>query len=601
MNTPYTRLSLISIFAILLYAVLVYLPMWTTPPIFGKFVYDAHGYYDYLPAAFIYHDLKTVKHNGYIKSKYNIDPPTGEQQPTGGYALQYSCGQAVMELPWFALAHLIAKTAKYDADGYSKVYEITMDIGMMLWCFLGIFVLWKVLKRYFEDLTVAITLFGLTIGTNYLSYATFNNTYTHSPLFTVYALLIWATIQFYEKQTYKNAAAIGALVGLAMLTRPTEVICIFIPLLWGVFDKNSLIARINLIKAAYKKLTLAVFITIMIGSLQLFYWKHVTGHFFFYSYGEQSFHFLSPYFYKCLFSSRKGWITYSPIVLIALIGFYAFWRKTPIFNENLKVHRPVISLVAFLAFWITFSWDIWWYGGGIGQRAMIQYLPLYAFPFAACTQDALSRPIAKWVFALFVAVAFYHNIWVFHGATKGGYINTAETNDAYFFNNLWRWTPTTSQDEYLLDNPENNATVNNPKIIYKNDFESDTTANATKNDVITGKTSWKISAAHRVNEFSIPIDSKAKTVRVTATIKPLIREWDPWNTPLLTLRLNYKNTLIKSNTIKIHRGFMGSETKQIQIVAKAPNEPIDNISIVFDNQTLQSMTIIDDIIVECGY
>jgi hypothetical protein len=602
MLPKYTRLSFLSILLAMLYMVLVYSPMWKNPIGHGKFTWDAYGYYAYLPATFIYKDLKQHKYKNYIQVKYGISPMSGAEV-NNNYVLQYTCGMAILEAPWFGIGHLIAKTGGYDTDGFSMPYQLSVEYGMMLWCLLGVYLLARFLLRYFSDMVVAITLFGIVLCSNYFVYSTASNTYTHAPLFTVYVLLLWGTVGFYKKPSYIGASGIGLLVGLATLVRPTESIALIIPLLWGVHDRNSLMERIALIKTALPKLGLAIIITMVVGSAQFFYWKHTTGHFFFNSYGDQSFSFLQPHLYKCFLSSRKGWIIYSPIILLALIGFYSFWHKTTHFQDNtLKNHRFVLSLVAFLSIWITFSWDNWWYGGGVGQRGMIQYLPIFAFPFASFVSYLLSRRFAKWGLLLFTTVCLYHNIWVTHGAMYGGYIHTENTNDAYFFATLWRWSKPDADTERLQDNPENKLELKNPKVIYQNDFEQDTTKNSKNTEVINGAKSIQISpqlvysALYGVNYTA----NDTKKVAATITVLSHGIDYDAGAYSKAIISFRYKGAEIKQNAISIHRQLQANLLTTIRWTAKMPKMPIDNISILFWNSYSGTTTVIDNVKIEIG-
>jgi hypothetical protein len=593
----YTRLSFALITAALLLMATCYRPIWKQSAQFGMFAWDAYTYYSYLPAAFIYHDLKHHRYADAIGKKYGTNDLSFEVR-NGNKVVQYACGQAVMESPWFALGHLTAKIGGYPADGFSMPYNLWVEFGLIAWALFGVYFLGKVLSRYFDDLPVAVTLFGLTIGTNYLPYATHLNTYTHTPLFTVYALLLWVTILFYEKPTFSRAALIGGLVGLATLTRPTEAIALFIPLLWGVSDRASLVARMGMIRQHLPKLGLAVALTLLIGSVQLCYWKYLTGHFIFYSYGSQTFSFLKPHLYSCLLSARKGWLTYSPMVVFSLIGFYYFWKKNPPFtNFDLKNNRFALTLVAFLTMWITFSWDIWWYGGGIGQRAMIQYLPIYAFPFAAFAQYCFAKPIAKWVFAAFAMLFLYHNIWVTHGATRGGYINTSDCNDALFFDTLWQWHKTDNTTECLLDNSDNKKILTNPKLVYSNDLEQDTTANATNENIIGGKKSIRVDVAHPYSAmYLLPVPTTTKCLQLKMQINPRNREWTDWRMPqaILSFKNNY-NQPVKTVIIRMHRALEDQKTADIQLTARAPQQPFDHVELSFWNADSQSTTIIDNL------
>src|SRR5690606_28282352 len=131
-----------------------------------------------------------------------------------------------------------AQSSQYPADGFSFPYQICLGIGFFLYGLVGLFFLRKILLQYFKDSTVAVALLILVFGTNYLNYAAIDQCMTHSPLFTIYTLIIYFSIHFYKKEKKSTAIFLGFLCGLATLIRPTEIISIFIPLLWGVNNRT---------------------------------------------------------------------------------------------------------------------------------------------------------------------------------------------------------------------------------------------------------------------------------------------------------------------------------------------------------------------------
>ncbi|MBK8652918.1 MAG: glycosyltransferase family 39 protein [Haliscomenobacter sp.] len=174
--------------------------------------------------------------------------------PNGNYVLKYSCGQAILFSPFFFLAHCYAKlNDTFPADGFSVPSQFMISMGCLLMAFLGMWVLRRILLRYFSDSSVAVSLILLVLGTNYFEYGTLGSALTHSNLFTLYALLILLTIRFYEKPTYWKAVGIGGLVGLAALVRPTEILSALIPLLWGLTPnfRSSLADKMEFSKRIY--------------------------------------------------------------------------------------------------------------------------------------------------------------------------------------------------------------------------------------------------------------------------------------------------------------------------------------------------------------
>ena len=119
---------------------------------------------------------------------------------------------------------------------------------------------------------------------------------------------------------------------------------------------------------------------------QIAYWKAATGQWLYWSYEGEGFNWSDPHIIDGLFGFRKGWFVYSPLVLLGFIGLLMMmlrpkWRA---------LAWPVLVYFT-LAFYITFSWRSWWYGGGFGCRPMVEALALLALPMAVLAQDLLER------------------------------------------------------------------------------------------------------------------------------------------------------------------------------------------------------------------
>jgi hypothetical protein len=278
----------------------------------------------YLPATFIYHDLKKVDFLPDITRKYSPDPYQNQvylDSASGNRVMKYPVGLAVQSLPFFAAGHVAAKTFGYPADGFSAPYQLSLQIGAELVAILGFVLVWWTLRRRFSEEATALTLVVLALGSNYLNYAAINSAMSHNWLFTLYAALIVLTQAFYRQPTLGRALAIGALCGLMALTRPTEILASLIPILWGLRpDRQVLAARLAFWRRHLPHLLLAAVAGAAIGSIQLLYWHYVTGHWLVYSYGDQSFSWLRPHLYDGIFSFRSGWLTYSPLMAAALLG-----------------------------------------------------------------------------------------------------------------------------------------------------------------------------------------------------------------------------------------------------------------------------------------
>ena len=360
-----------SFFAFLLCAVIIagthaYYPKWQMSYDEATISWDVSGYYFYLPAIFIYKDLKKVGFRDEVVSKYKMSNGAYQayDHESGNRIMKYSAGMALQYLPYFLAGHGAALLLDYPADGFSLPYQVGISLGSLFMAFLGIFFLRKILLRYFDDTTTGITLLLIVAGTNYLNYSAIDGAMTHNWLFTLYTLLIWQSIRFYEQPSNFIALSIGGIVGLMALTRPTEIIACLIPLLWGCKNIKSLIKRVEFF---YKfqlwggyYLLIASIAVISTGSIQLLYWKYVSGQWLVYSYQDQGFSWLTPHIWDGLFSGRAGWLVYTPTMMLALLGFWKLWQ----------MHKELFFAVfsfALIFSYVTFAWDIWWYGGSFSE------------------------------------------------------------------------------------------------------------------------------------------------------------------------------------------------------------------------------------------
>ena len=333
--------------------------------------WDTFGYYLYLPAKFIYNDPALLNQEwlNSIIDKYQTTATfyQGYKMETGNWIIKYTMGLSILWAPFFFLADFIAEPLGYEADGFSLPYQITLILGTLLYLYIGLIYMVKVLRHFFSDIIVALAILLITMGTNYFQLSFLNTLLTHSILFGGYAALIWYTIRWHESPQRKYAILIGILCGFITLVRPSEMTSIFIPLLWGIHNKASFQIKWEKIKKNWSHLVWLVVACLIAGSPQLLYWKSMTGSWVFYSYDNpgEGFEFFSPYTLQYLFSFRKGWLIYTPIISFCLVGYYyIFQHKRSIFW----------SLTVFLLaeLWICSSWSTWWYAGGsYSARAMV--------------------------------------------------------------------------------------------------------------------------------------------------------------------------------------------------------------------------------------
>ncbi len=554
--------------------------------------YDVAGYYGYLPALCIYNDLGYLGYQDSVFSAYGLgNSYPNYTAPNGRQVMKYPLGAAVMYLPWFAAAHWYALAKGQPADGYSRPYQAALSWGCLIYTLIGLIFARKVLLTRFSDKTTSLTLLLLIFGSNYLNYAAIDNAMTHSLLFTLFSMLIWLTIAFYKQPKTIPAIAIGALTGLAIITRPSEIVICLIPILWGVADYRGAIARLHFFRRHILKIISAVIAALAIVSLQLIYWKFAAGHFIEYTYTDQGFDFLRPHLYEVLFTFRKGWWVYTPVMLLIIPGFI-FLRK------KYREIFPACFLFFLFTLWIVASWEIWWYGGSLGQRALVQSYAILLFPLAAFAEAALqAKAYLKIILTAFILFCVGYNMmltWQAHAAT--GIFEAENMNRPYFWKTFFR-TRVSKQDKLLLDRVDiHKRPVANSENIRHLEFEDTSTA-VVADPLHPGNHVRLINKEFPFYSFNIARRETGDRgwLHISAMCYIDQKEWDIWKADQIAVWFLDGTTRVKSNFIRIQRILDAGYWSEVYFDAAVPKSHFDSIEIAFIHLGSRYTLLLDNI------
>ncbi len=574
--------------AVMGYSGFIYYPRWNKIGSEAVIAYDVSGYYWYLPSIFIYHDIKQQGFKDKIFDRYSPTPDfqQGYKLPDGNYVMKYSAGMAVMYLPFFTAAHLLAGVAGYPRDGFSVPYELAIQLGGFLIALLGFWNLRKLLLKFYEDKVVAMALLLLLLGTNYLNYSVIDAGMSHTWLFTIYVFVLLNTIHLHETFKLKYAIRVGLLIGLATLARPTEAIGCLLPLLWGMegLSPAAVKKQLLLLFRHFRVLVVAIGCAAVVVSIQFIYWRYASGHWIVYSYGDQHLYFKSPNFYDYTFSYNTGWLRYTPMMFFAFLGLIPFF-----INGKNKV--AIISFFL-INYYIICCWSIWWYGG----RAMIQSYPVLIFPIASLLQVVLSR---KWLVAVCTPVflfCIYINVWYLHQCHKGGLYDNTNMTGEYFWRVIGRWHVPESY-ALLKDKTElYEGEQADKKLLWQTDFESDTTVAIVKN-AIGGLRSLELDTSTHFGierRFACP-PPHSQWLEATADVRTTNREGNTWAMTQFLITTYEGGKKQKSNMIRVHRIMMDNETKNLSIFMNVEGEHFDSVAVGFWNGGNRCITWFDNI------
>ncbi len=567
--------------------------------------YDVFGYYIYLPLTFIVDgdSQDAIDFLQSMRTRYSTSETLYQIQhlKDSGFVMKYTSGWAVCYAPFFFISHLIAHFTDYPADGFSTPYQIGVFIGSLTYALLGVYFLLKILRSFFKSSTSIILIALIVFGTNYLMHITFygQNAMSHNLLFTGYTLVIWLTIKWYDKQQIKTILLLGLVCGLMILTRPTEIVCLFIPLIWPLRSNES---RKSFFKNHLKQLIIFTLIIIALGSIQLIYWKITTGYFLFTDYGNpaEGLDFLAPHTLDTLFSFRKGWFIYTPLMFFATLGFIVLYRK------DRKLFIPLFTFFI-LNLYLVSSWSCWWYATSFSQRALIPSMAIMSIPLGYLLQylwskGITSRVIIGAVFSTLTFLNIFQTMQYYYGVIPGD----GMTKEYYFasFGSLTQ--DNNLKTELLLIDRFNwknidykNESNYSERVIYETSFEDISVSKSEHS--FTGNKSFKLNEQSMYTPpFKTPYseitDKDHAFIKVTAKVYKTGQENN--NPTLLTSSFDYKNAVYKWEKkslidLPIHQW---SEIEMIYLTPETRTEQ-DKLTVQFWHRS-NSAIFIDDLVIK---
>ncbi|MFK7970272.1 MAG: hypothetical protein AB8F95_07890 [Bacteroidia bacterium] len=522
--------------------------MWLSNPQADLLTGDASGYYQYLPAATLHGDLNDPRKSAALRVFYSINTPVPPDSallphPTGRYIgedtmmIKYTMGVAIMQSPFFVLGHITAWITGHDRDGYSPPYRYWVSFGKVAYVLLGLWWLGQLLISIFDKKAASLSLLLIALATQLFFFTCVHQSMSHPFLFMLYCGLMLATHRWYaagkekgrgsafslKSSTTKAALAIGFAAGMITLTRPTELICLFIPLLYGV---GGLSAKFAYWGNRWRDILAAIGVFALCAVPQIVYWKLVSGQWVFYSYGDEGFDFLDPELLNGLFSYKNGWLVYAPAMIFALLGMLVLLFPNKKQHNNPKAWRWPVWLFVPIHIYITYSWWCWNYINGFGSRPMVQAGAMLSIPLALFVAWSFRFSISRWLFTGLAALLIISNIfqsWQFYH----GILFSEDANRAYF----WEIIGTTElkkEDLLAFDSnkfhPPADAFTPDERI-YQFAFEDSVDDHFVREPLYEGSFSYKLDWGHQYGTHTAQMPAGEYGLKPDQWLKVSVKAW----------------------------------------------------------------------------
>lgn len=352
---------------LLFFAVITWRWSWNQGPAVVRS--DAAGYYGYLRALFITHDLGHER----------FDHVYMHRTPEGGTLNKYFAGTAVLELPFFLAAHAAAPMLHVPRDGLAWPYQRTISMAALVYAALGLLLFRRVLRALqVGEATQTTLLLLLGFATQLVQYVSIQPGWSHVYSFFLVSAWLHLTQRYADKPARGRLLAWAAVLGLIILVRPVNALVVLaVPIVLG---ERSL----SWWRASWRDIP-GVFLAVLAGGavvgIQALLWYAQTGRFVADGYRGEGFHWDRPAVLQVLFSVRRGLFVWAPALIAAAVAVIACWPR----------HR--VRAIAAAAYWaantyVISSWWIWFYGSGWGQRVYVDHYPVLLLPLALWLEQA---------------------------------------------------------------------------------------------------------------------------------------------------------------------------------------------------------------------
>ena len=330
-------------------------------------VSDGEGYFQYLIYFFVKHDIAHMPYSINLNNGLTFD--------------KYTCGVAILEMPFFFVGYIYNKIFGIVDAVHSSTYGLTVFISALIYVYIALILLNKILRKWFNKFTSFITTLSIYFATNLFYFTVLLPDFSHAYSFFCLTLFIYLLDKFIKKPNIANSIFCGLTFGLAILIRPTNIFYSILFLLYGIISLKAFKDRILWISKHIIYFVVIIVIIFIVFIPQMLYWHTVVGEYIVYAYqysqgGPEKFiYWNNPKIGLVLFDVQNGWFIYSPVFFLFLIGLVWMLIK--------KFENALVILLCFI--FIVYANASWWcytFSCAFGHRAFIEYYPLFSIPIA---------------------------------------------------------------------------------------------------------------------------------------------------------------------------------------------------------------------------
>ena len=291
---------------------------------------DGNGYYAWLRSPAIDHDLQfgdEFAHGdpAFLRTVY---APDGSYLPgmitdTGHVRNQWSVGAAILWAPFFLVGHLIVLAGRavghqWPEDGWAMPYVWMASFGTAVYASIGLLLSARVARNLFPIGPVVLGTVAVWLASSLPIYQYFLPFMAMACASFVAALLLFVWVR--PGWGIRRWGLLGLLAGFLVTVHP-------VGLAWLALPATSIL---GLEPGAMRQRVVAVGVAAVgavLGSLPEFIGKAIVNGSPFDTGYQAQWSFLHPHMLRVLFGAEHGLLSWTPVLLFALVGLGFTWKR----------------------------------------------------------------------------------------------------------------------------------------------------------------------------------------------------------------------------------------------------------------------------------
>jgi len=318
-----------------------------------------------------------------------------------------SIGPALLWSPPFLVTYGFVSLARAlggttPLDGVALPFLLSVGLAGIGYATLGAYLCYLSGRLIAPDAAAFWGALAAWLATPAVYYSVISPAYSHATSLFAGALFVYFWLKTRGAEGLGRYAGLGIIGGLVTLVRWQEIVILLLPLLelMQLTEKP----RMTVVTAASRAALMALGVGVVLVP-QLWAWRAIFGQLLVVPQGGGFMRWGSPALGSVLFSLRHGLFTWTPAVLVAVLGFPALVRRDRVLGWG------AIG-VLLLTIYINASVNDWWGGEAFGARRFVGLTIFFALGFAAMFAGAFWQRRPGWMRWTAVALIAYNLLFL---------------------------------------------------------------------------------------------------------------------------------------------------------------------------------------------